>query len=130
MPPVGQAIVMEDRFEITTRQQGVNVEVSARGEIDIRYADELADALRAAATLSQVRHVTVDLAQITFLDSTGIGALVAARRHAADRGASFRIVNAHGIVARVLSVCGVDAILGHHSDTPDSDTPDSDSRPP
>jgi anti-anti-sigma regulatory factor len=49
------------------------------------------------------------------LDSTGIGALVAGRHHAAARGLFFEVVNPHGIVARILAASGAGAVLGGDS---------------
>jgi anti-sigma B factor antagonist len=99
-------------LQITTRYHDGSVHVSARGEVDLTCSARLAEALRAAADTAQARRLIVDLDQVTFLDSTGIGALVAARHEATARGIGFRVINPHGIVARILTVSGAGPALG------------------
>jgi anti-sigma B factor antagonist len=49
----------------------------------------------------------VDLAAVTFLDSTGIGVLVRARNRAVTSGAALTVVNFHRPVRRVFDDTGV-----------------------
>ena len=62
---------------------GVVVEV--RGEVDLASSDRLGRVLVDVATRLRPTHLVVDLLHVTFIDSTGLGALVsaadAARRH-------------------------------------------------
>lgn len=56
-------------------------------------------------------HVLVDLSAVTFMDSTGLGVLVAARRQARVFRGSFALVAPSPRVARVLSLTGLDKFL-------------------
>ena len=85
--------------------------VSVSGEVDVSNAGELRSALDAALADGGPR-IEVDLAQVPYIDSTGIGVLVGAARRAADSGAAFAVVNPQRNVARVLSLLGVGAELG------------------
>ncbi|MEV8513673.1 STAS domain-containing protein [Dactylosporangium sp. NPDC051484] len=58
-------------------------------------------AVRAAPT------VVVDLARLTFLDSSGVHALVTAHRTAPQRAGRLNVGDAGGMVAQVLKVSGV-----------------------
>jgi anti-anti-sigma factor len=51
--------------------------------------------------------VIVDIANVTFCDSTGIGALVRAQAEAAEHGTVMQIANPNPAVRRVLEVTGV-----------------------
>jgi len=73
------------------------------GEIDVSNVDLLA---RGLATVPAPDNVVVDLAGVTFLDSTGVAALVVAHRRAAAAGRRLAVVNAQGIVRRVLAITG------------------------
>jgi anti-anti-sigma factor len=53
--------------------------------------------------------VIADLGRVTFVDSSGLSALVAARQEATRMERVFRIRAAHGPVARMLEISG----LGH-----------------
>jgi anti-sigma B factor antagonist len=97
--------------QITTRYHAGTIRVSVRGEVDLTCADRLSEALRAAARLRPARRLVVDLDRVTFLDSTGIGALVAGRHEATAHRLAYQVINAHGIVARILTVSGVNPML-------------------
>jgi anti-sigma B factor antagonist len=64
--------------------------VCASGELDMATRFALADAVRAAITLLPSR-VAVDLAEVTFIDSSGIGALLEACRFEHDLNVKFSI---------------------------------------
>ncbi|BEL12992.1 anti-sigma factor antagonist BldG [Actinoplanes sichuanensis] len=93
-------------LQITTRPEGAGiVRVSIAGEIDMATAPQVTDAARDAVT-SGAREVRLDLAEVTFLDSTGIRTLLFAQRDAAEQGVLLRVVDAHHRVLRVLEITG------------------------
>jgi anti-sigma B factor antagonist len=73
------------------------------GELDITSRDDLGDALRLALDDGDV---VVDLDEVSFLDSEALGALIEGFNASRVRGAGFRVVNAHDVVERVLTVSG------------------------
>jgi len=77
------------------------------GELDLSAADALRDAVTEAVKSPDVDAVLVDLDKVTFLDSTGIGVLVAGWRSANDGGKRLRIDNARGMAREVLGITGV-----------------------
>lgn len=83
---------------------GGQVRVSLAGEIDMSSVGTLAHTL--AALPRAAPSLVVDLADVTFLDSTGIAALVIAQRRAVAAGQTFTVVNAQGGVRRVLDITG------------------------
>ena len=94
--------------ETPTGTDGCTLEVG--GELDVATANQLRTAI---STLmgTGCREIVVDLAATTFLDSSGLGALVWAshRMHAA--GGRLTVVNPDARVAKVLRVTGVDRVL-------------------
>jgi len=84
------------------------------GEIDLTTVDQLGEAIANEINRNDVAAVLIDLDQVTFLDSTGIAALVKGR-HAAERhGKRIAVTNAHGPVRRVLDVTGMWIYLTGH----------------
>jgi anti-sigma B factor antagonist len=78
--------------------------VVAAGEIDLSVAPELERAIRDGAAR---RFVIVDLADVSFIDSTGLRALVAGRESLESDGRSMALV-AGDAVARLLSLTALD----------------------
>lgn len=85
--------------------EGLQLRLALRGELDLSNAKTAKAALTAA--FASDKKVVVDLAQLEFLDSTGIALLVdALQRHDAER-LSFLPSNSGG-VRRLLELTGLD----------------------
>ena len=80
------------------------------GELDIATAPELVD------LLARLRHhghaVTLDLAEVTFMDSTGLTTLMDAKVQADQNGWSFSVTRPSPSVKRVFDLAGVGRLLG------------------
>ena len=85
--------------------------LAVTGEVDVSNASELRDALDGAFA-SEASEVEVDFSDVTYIDSTGIGVLVGAKRRAEESGLHLTVVNPQRNVARVLSLLGVEGELG------------------
>src|SRR5690349_6032548 len=97
------------RFAATTSDDVGGLRVFLRGDCDLAVREELVATLLAAVGRSAV--VTVDLAEVDFLDSSGVHGLVAAHRAALERGGHLYLENPTGSVAAVLDLTGVRALL-------------------
>ncbi len=90
-----------DDGEVTLRPQG---------DLDLDTAGELREAVRARA-LAGARAIRVDLAEVDFVDSSGVGALVVCRRTCDDLGCGFAVANPSGSAQAILRVTGLDRLL-------------------
>jgi anti-anti-sigma factor len=84
--------------------------VTPSGELDLSTADELRDSLEEACEGSRL--VLVDLAGVTFLDSTTLGVLIGASKRCADAGKEFQVINAWGICLKILRLTGLTQLMG------------------
>jgi anti-anti-sigma factor len=84
-----------------------SVVVAVSGEIDLAVHDELLSVIRAAVGLPGVTRIVVDLSQTSFMDASGIRALLAGREAARTAGVGYRVVGIAGKVRWVLEVTGV-----------------------
>lgn len=88
--------------------------VWAQGEIDIATANGLMQEL-ANAVHAQHCRVIVDLTEVTFMDSTGLNALVLARRKANAGNGEVRLVGACAMVRKILRLTGLEQVFPVHS---------------
>lgn len=91
------------------------VEVS--GEVDLHTAPQLRAALSAAVEQATApAAVVVDLTHVSFIDSTGLGELVAAHKACQAQGSAVHLVAGHDRVRRLLTLTGLDSVLSVHPD--------------
>jgi anti-sigma B factor antagonist len=81
-----------------------------RGEIDLASAPDLQRDLEETIATT-TGDLVLDCCGITFLDSTGVGVFVHAKRLLAAQGRDIRIVNADQLTVRVLELLGLAEIL-------------------
>ena len=86
--------------------------VAVLGEIDFTNADEVAQTFRDAVTDWSPPVLRVDLGAATFMDSTGLGALIEGYRAAMDHDIRFVVVNPSPTFRRVLTVTGLCELFG------------------
>src|SRR5438270_512379 len=88
------------------------LDVTLRGEIDFTSVAEIQAAIRTAVARECPAELRVNLAEVTFFDSSGIGMLVAARRTATEVGARFRVNNPNPRILNRLQLMGLAAAFG------------------
>jgi anti-sigma B factor antagonist len=81
------------------------------GEIDMATVGPLVETMTEILHDPLVRYLVVDLAEVPFLDSSGIHAIVSACLLASDHHDGFELVNCQPNVRRVLEITGVDKML-------------------
>lgn len=89
------------------------------GDIDSHTAPQLEDALRALKTDSDV---TLGMAKVGFIDSTGLRVLVAQHQRSDASGSRLVLANPSGAVSRLLEMTGLAGTL-HTTDTSGSGAP-------
>jgi anti-sigma B factor antagonist len=80
------------------------------GEADMTTVAELSNALTARIS-GGARHLTLDLSRLRFADSAAIRLLVQANRTLTEQGGRLELFCPQPIVARALSLLGVDQLI-------------------
>ena len=93
--------------------------VALRGELDFTNAGEVTDAIRAVVERERPAAVRMDLTEVTFLDSSGIGVLVAAMRAAEEAQADYRVEHPNPKVHDQLRTTGLLAPFGLAESAPE-----------
>lgn len=91
------------RVEATYPSPGT-IRVVVAGEVDLATAQALHDALHDALSAGSPEVLDIDLAGLTFIDCTGLGVLIEAKRVAAGRGCRVRLANPRPVVRRLLEM--------------------------
>ena len=94
------------------RQNEDRVLVALRGELDVTDAASAAAALIALA--ARDCEIIVDLAGLEFIDSSGLAALVLARRHARQAGGDLLLAAPQKQVLRLLTLTRLVEVFGVH----------------
>ena len=100
--------MFEDDIRIATSATDRSVVVSVRGEIDAASVPALRAALQ---SVRASEHVVVDLGEVSFIDSAGLGVLVGHAVQLHKVGATFRIGTASREVRRLFEIAGVSDLL-------------------
>jgi anti-sigma B factor antagonist len=86
-----------------------------RGSMDIATSPTARGALSEAIDAG-TNKLIVDMRQLEFLDSTGLGVLIGAHRRAAENGGSLRLIVSDGPILRLLNITGLISVFGaYHS---------------
>ena len=94
----------------TTRAGAAVLHVS--GDLDLASAPRLEDALTGLVA----DPVVVDLSECTFLDSAGMGVLLASARALTESGRSLGVAARDPRIVRVLEITAVDTLIAIHPD--------------
>jgi anti-anti-sigma factor len=97
---------VDGQFRVEVRSEGRSALIVVGGELDLASGPALEDEL-ARVLASRVELVVLDLRELEFMDSTGLGILVKANRRAIDEGRRFGLVKGSPQVQRLLDLTGV-----------------------
>jgi len=99
----------QQKFEIdvVTSDDATRALMTVGGEIDVGTAHEIDAVVAVVAGWSETRDVVVELSEVTFIDSSGIAALLRCRQELDKAGIGFNVVGARGMPLTVLEITGV-----------------------
>jgi anti-sigma B factor antagonist len=98
-------------FAIEDRRIGDDTHVVAvSGEVDLFTAPEFKQRVMTPVAAG-VEHVIVDLTGTTFIDSSSLGALIAANRRLKSRGARLVVACDTDTIVKTLRITGLDGVF-------------------
>jgi anti-sigma B factor antagonist len=97
-------------LQLATRHEDDVCVVSAQGEVDVFTAPGLDTELDSLIAAGSPRLV-VDLSGVAFLDSTGLGVLVKALKHAREAGGWLHLVVTSDRIRKIFEITGLDASI-------------------
>lgn len=99
-----------DEFGIDVDERDGCVVVAVRGEVDLATAPALKDRLLELVSEGKTE-IVVDLSNTDFLDSTGLGAVVAAYKRVRAHEGHMRLVATSARVKRVFEITNLDRVV-------------------
>jgi len=105
-------LIDENKLEVKNMehnilQQGDITVVRLTGEIDVTVAPELRNILKSKIDAGNV-NIIVDLAEVDFIDSSGLGIFVVAYKSANAKGGNIKFANAKPQVLKVIELTRLD----------------------
>jgi anti-anti-sigma factor len=91
--------------------RGKTAEVSLKGDLDMSAAFKLEPAIERLVSENAVDALVLDLAGVDFIDSAGVGSLLATHERLHDLGINATVKRASATVERVLDVSGTRTVL-------------------
>jgi anti-sigma B factor antagonist len=103
-------------LDVSHEQRGSSHTLRLAGELDLACADELE---RRIATLcvEGATSIELDLAELSFVDSSGLRAMLAGRQICERSGCELELSNCGEHVRRILELTGMDGVLRVRGDS-------------
>jgi anti-anti-sigma factor len=102
---------MADDLGMEIRREPDGIVVRLRGELDSATATTFRAVLADLIEGQGNRHLTLDVRDLDFSDSAGIGALVATAKRARTRGGDLRLAHPTDAALRLLDLTGLTAVF-------------------
>lgn len=103
---------MDPHLSIEATEHGGMTQLALGGEVDLHVTSMIRDAVGEVLRDPDSTGVTIDLARVTFLDSSGISVLLTCKKLAKVADKSFAVIGARGVTAEILDLTGVAEYLG------------------
>lgn len=98
--------------------------LAVSGEVDIAAAEDFVTAAMSCLEDPAAATLRVDLAAVSFLDSSGLGALVRARNHAQTLDKAVVVANVGESVMKVFTITGLAGVLTFENSGSEASGPD------
>ncbi|HAG10872.1 MAG TPA: anti-sigma F factor antagonist [Desulfotomaculum sp.] len=89
--------------------------VRLEGELDLGVTDFLRNSLEGMLDQSKTKHLVINLRNVTFIDSSGLGVILGRYNRVSAQGGQVLLVGAQPQVRRVLALSGLLTIMKEYS---------------
>lgn len=97
---------------LTYERDHGTVVVKVSGEVDLATAPAMREALDEIIVRQGNLSLRVDLAEVTFMDSTGLNVLVGTLKHLREHDGTMAIANPTPTIARLFELTGLSTVFG------------------
>jgi anti-sigma B factor antagonist len=112
----------EFHVEVVESWPGISV-VDVAGDVDLHSAPELRNTLSTLVD-SDTRQITLDLSNVTFLDSMALGVILGTKKRLAVTGRELELVVGNPEIRRIFEITMLDRIFALHASRAEAGVPD------
>ncbi len=106
-------------LDLNVRKEGDHTVLLVRGEIDVYTAPKLREKLIELVSEGSY-HLVVDLEQVDFLDSTGLGVLVGGLKRVRNHDGSLQLVCTQEKILKIFRITGLTKVFPIHASVKDA----------
>ncbi|MDH5720403.1 MAG: STAS domain-containing protein [Spirochaetia bacterium] len=103
-------------MEIQLRDMGRHKVIAIEGDVDLYNVSELKQSIFKMLDDENIQSLIVDMKDINYMDSSGIGALVAAQKKVKTLGGKFALLNVRDEVINILRLATLDQFFTIYED--------------
>jgi anti-sigma B factor antagonist len=103
-------------LEVSTRDVGESTVIKLKGEVDIYTAPSLRETIVDAVEKGRYK-IAVDLNEVVFLDSTGLGVLVGGLKRVKQHDGELGVICNQDKILRIFKITGLTKIFKMYSST-------------
>lgn len=96
---------------VVSKISGDTLQAAIVGEIDHHGAFALRDELDDVFLATRPKYIELDLANVDFMDSSGLGVIMGRKTTADKIGAEFKLINPTSRVARIIELAGLGKVV-------------------
>ena len=97
-------------LDITVTHEADKCIVCVNGEVDVSNAAELRSALEAALT-GGTSKITADFSDVSYIDSTGLGAFISIYKHIKEKGEKLVITGLKPHIKKIFLITDLDKVF-------------------
>jgi len=101
-------------LSLTSRDEGIRTVVGVGGEIDVYTAPKLREQIVKLVDDGRY-HLVIDMEDVEFLDSTGLGVLVGGLKRARAHDGSLRLVCTQERILKIFRITGLTKVFPIHA---------------
>lgn len=110
----------EGQMTVTVRSSESSAVVAVSGDVGAGTAPTLRARIESLVERETPRQVVLDLSDVDFVDSSGLGTIVRAHKHLRKAGGTLSLVVTSDTVLRVFQMSGLDRVLVVHPSLDDA----------
>jgi stage II sporulation protein AA (anti-sigma F factor antagonist) len=103
-------------MDLSVERRGNVLICYVNGELDHHTADQFRDTIDYNLDNNPVKNLVIDMTELTFMDSSGIGALIGRYKKVKGLGGKLAVVNENRQVSKVFEVSGIYEIIPSYRD--------------